>query len=443
MFIPSRFARTFAPAVVVRPFLMSVAGIAAVCSTLSAAQAQTVAFGNYYYTSASTINTDISGSNVVIGKTPVSGTPATDTNIATSYTVDIATGAIISGFSGNYRNGVSTYSTGQLTVTDGSISGLSAFDTSLMTINGGGITGFLAGFDNAGITIAGGTHTADVKANNNSNVTLSGGAVTGDINAFDDAIVTLNGGTLNGDVASDNASALNISAGSVSGSVSGFGSSIVTITGGAISNGVYAYDSAQANVTGGTITGGITADSGSKVTVDGASVTGDATATGNGKVTLKSGTITGNASASNSGVVTITGGALTGNVTGSGSGQVYITGGTFGSPLLALNDAVFSFQGSNLTLSAPVRTDTDALGAFTVYNVSGNLLDNSLFSIEFYDYQDGGFDVGGPVGSVPIQFNAVPGPPSDVPEPGAIAFGFLASATIVGLVVRKRQMDSE
>ena len=196
------------------------------------AHAQTVEGSIYYYTDAATINTDISGNDVVLGKTP-GGTFADakgDTNILTPYTVTVEAPANITGNSNNYNDGYYGFQT---------------YNNTTLNINGGNI-GFTAwGFDTSTININGGkVHDA----------TSSGGTVN------------IKGGTTDVSYSNGSKGVVNISGGTV-GTATGFfslrGSGTFNVTGGTISGGQYSYlGSGILNVFGGTVTSTISGGDG-------------------------------------------------------------------------------------------------------------------------------------------------------------------------------------
>lgn len=122
-----------------------------------------------------------------------------------------------------------------LTVSDGNVYYLNAYNTSSVDIAGGSVYS-VKPYDTSSVDIAGGSVTG-VMAYNSSNVDISGGTLGG-LNAYDSSIVTVTGGSVSVLSACDT-SAVGISGGSVS-SLRPYDTSSVDISGGSVSS-LWAY----------------------------------------------------------------------------------------------------------------------------------------------------------------------------------------------------------
>jgi hypothetical protein len=209
------------------------------------AKAQTPpTFNQLYYTEAVTIDSDIRGYNVIIGKTPVDGSAEHDDTIPTLYIVDIREGAQITDddwhpYARGYRYGLFTYGLSQLNISGGNVATtVYANDNSLVNISGGSVnTAILEG--NSTANISGGKVTNGVQVYNHGTLNISGGFVSSLWMSNDEywypnggATVNMNGGAVD---------YTNIDA-----------DSVMNVTGGSLKNALVSSDGTL-NISGGSV----------------------------------------------------------------------------------------------------------------------------------------------------------------------------------------------
>ena len=254
---------------------------------IPAARAQTL-----FYDADATINTDISGNDVVIGSVNVN-----------PFTVIIADPAIVT-YNYDFGDGLigaAAYNQSVVNVTGGQVYSLQLFGQSSVNISGGQVS-YVSAFDNSAASFSGGT-VFQLVAANNSAVSINGGTVysasfsdtatlgvsSGSVGylSFSGSNATVSGGAVDAAFA-DNGSVLNISGGSL-GSVYGTAGSILNISGGTGNSAVVDGSGSILNFTGGTY-GGIGAGTGASAYVSGGNIANYMIANGPG-ATLQ---ITGN-----------------------------------------------------------------------------------------------------------------------------------------------------
>jgi hypothetical protein len=191
-----------------------------------------------FFDSDATINTDISGNDVVVGS--VNPNP---------FTVTVADGAKItnnSSVDGHF--GLETYRRSTLDVLGGDIEGdISAFDSSTVNL-AGGTAGIVTAFGTSRVNLNGGT-AITLDSNDDSLVNVKAGSVFG-LSGLGNGTFHVTGGTVSGDIFLDGNSLLRVDGGTLLGVTTAANTSVVGIFGGAVEH-VDAFDSSAAFILGG------------------------------------------------------------------------------------------------------------------------------------------------------------------------------------------------
>jgi hypothetical protein len=343
----------------------------------------------YYYTSTATINTDIRGKDVVIGRMPggAFADAGGDTNIADPYTVTIASGAQVSrnDFFNDGYSGVELFNTTTLNVTGGTIESVRSFNASAVNINGGTVGGL--GVYDATITISSGVANY-VRSYGTGTINVTGGAIGNGIVA--------NGPT-------------NISGGNID-YINGWTDSVVNITNGAIGY-LTTLDTSVINISGGVLT--------------------EVGGGGSSLINITNGNVV-HVSSGGTSTVNVYDGIIT-HVIAYQNGAINIYGGTIGNnTLYARNNGLINLFGTGFSLSDALGMGSDSNGQYTYYNLTGVLQNGDVLNNTFRDYA-GGFDVGGP--NSPIVFNAAS---AAAPEPGTLTLLGLGGMALIGAARRRR-----
>lgn len=181
---------------------------ATVVATAPAIAAPPVIEGNiYYFTTAETISANISGNDIIIGRTP-GGTfanAAGDTNITTPYTVTVDAGTqVTQNVPNDGYNGLMIFGAANVNIIGGNVVSANTFTGSTLNVSGG-----------TSVLLANNGGTLDVSGGNTDTVSARGGItrITGgtqaEINASD-AAVDIYGGTV-----TDTTSGISLSIGGV------------------------------------------------------------------------------------------------------------------------------------------------------------------------------------------------------------------------------------
>ena len=235
-----------------RRFSAGAAVALAAALTLSArpASAQFAQSGSaYYVTGDYTLNADVSGYDVLVGKDTGGNT------LAGTVTLSVADPAVVTQSANDTAAGGATYSgtnvfgANALMVGGGSVGAASGYDTSAVTINGGSVT-FVTANNNATVAIAGGS-VNNAFGNDFGATTISGGTV-GTASFNNNSVLTIAGGAVTTAVGNDSAT-LNIMDGTVS-EADALNASTLNVSGGTITD-LFAFDTAAVNLSGGSVGG--------------------------------------------------------------------------------------------------------------------------------------------------------------------------------------------
>ena len=348
----------------------------------ASAQNPTIQDNIYYYTDTATINTDISGNDVVIGRSPAGavGAPG-DVNLgttdATKFTVTMATGAKTT-YNGNDLNdgykSLNIYNFNTLNVVDGDILEAVGHDDSIINVSGG--TSGTAG--GAGIVAAG-----------NSTANISGGTTKGAGRNTSKVFIT--GGTVPRLEMYDNATA--------------------TISDTVNVDTIIAFDASTTNVTGGTVK--------------------EADIIGQTTLNVSGGSIT-TAFISNDSSFVMTGGTVT-DLNGYRNSVLNLYGGTITNPIHLQDLSFLTIYGHDLTFSL-TGAYSDAGRDGLIYSVNGflgNDLNASTFTI--YDQNTGTPSSGSSLNAA-RQFALVN---SNAPEPASLAFLLPAIGSLLSCRLKK------
>ena len=345
----------------------------------------------YFVTGDTTIDGDISGNEVFVGKDNASSfatlSPTPPITVSVMGAADGAGGANITYFenaypAGNpkpvYYYGLNVFGANNVIVSGGHVDELYGYDASRTTINGGSVNQVYTS-GTSEIALSGGA-ALGVYGGGSGTINISGGTVFDAVLNFDSSTTNISGGTVN-DTESRSASVVNISGGDVSAA--------------------FSEDASAIHISGGSVTEADSFDR-SRVTIDGGNVT--------------------RLFAFDSSAFTIGGGVV-------GSEGIYL----FDNSLLRLT-------GANLALSSAMETGADLYGDFTRYRLSGSLADGSPLDATLFDYDDDGYDIaGGGPNNTPLYFNGTPIFTSIVtaaPEPGTLALFALTLPLGIRLIRR-------
>lgn len=384
------------------------------CASPSFAVGPVIEEDVYYYTDTATINNDISGNDVIIGRNP-GGTIANalgDSAVVTPYTVTIAAGANVTynpdELDGYF--GLQLYNNTALNMTGGSVYLVRGTSTTVLNISGGTVA--YAFLQSGTLNISGSASVSKVDCFLNDTVNISGGSVNS-IHDSGNSSLSITGGSV-ANVIGFFGTTLDISGGSVQ-FASGYGSSAFNVSSGNVTS-ITAYDSSTLSLTGGSIYAAVSRnDSTLDISTD-ASV--------NFIVGF------------NNSILNLGGGSMT-NILGHGSSFLNLTGGAIGSGGISLlEDSVLRISGVGLSFVF-ASMGSDAYGSFTAYTLFGTLQDGqSIDGVILRDYV-GGFAVENPgAGTGNLRFISA----AVVPEPGTLAL-LLAPVIICGSIAGLRRRE--
>lgn len=231
-------------------------GLVAALLTFAAAlpaHAQFTQSGNAYYTTADhTLNTNISGNDVFVGKDP--GTFAT---LPGTVTLTVETGANVTGFGfgsvysdGNYYYSLTVLGNHRANITGGNVSEVYGYNTSTTNISGGTV-GFATGLGASTINITGGSVGTAISMES-STVNISVGSFNSG-SAYNASTMNISGGSFDS-IENRDVSTINFSGGNAAFSF-GYETSTTNISGGNITK-AYGAANSTTNISGSTLTDG-------------------------------------------------------------------------------------------------------------------------------------------------------------------------------------------
>lgn len=290
----------------------------------------------------------------------------------------------------------------QFTIQGGSITGFLAGDAGndFISVSGGSIGLFVSGGTGADqITISGGAvigeagvsvegepvTTGVLGEDGDDQITVSSGSVEGDVSggAGNDA-VTVGGGTVSSNVLGDDGDdQVSVSSGGIGGDVrGGMGNDVVAVGDGSVAANVSGDDgNDQVTVSDGTVGGNVGGGAGNDaVTIDGGTVSSDVLGDdGDDQVTVSSGNVGGNVSGgAGSDTLTVGGGMVAASVTGDdGDDLLAVSGGTIGGNLTG-GAGVDSVTVSGGSISGNVEGETITLTGGTIGGDISGITGNTL-----------------------------------------------------------------
>ena len=372
-----------------------------------------------YYTSAATINSDLGGKDVVIGKTPggAFGDAAGDTDLGTTddtkYAISVVTGALLNGSGEGGYGPVNIFNRNALFISGGSIDAVVPF--------------ILQSFDDSNIYISGGTVSRYILTSDNSKAYVSGGTIEG-ILVHDGSYLEFGDGAI--------------------GRYGGGGAiqieenGALQMNGGTAENGITVLDRGTANIMGGIIKHGFGVGGNSANYVGDTSVianfggvaTADFAAAGHSSILNVTGGEIGILSASFDSVVNLTGGFVQSLICFNDS-VVNISGGIISAnTIYQQNDtATTNFFGRALSFSNAIAGTDPFYGAAGVfYDTAWIRPDGVLVNTRYFDF---GGDVSNPIPQgVTFTFQGS----AAAPEPGSLAL-FALALPLVGVVAARRR----
>lgn len=373
----------------------------------------------YLVTGDATIDTNLSGNEVFVGKDNYA-------NFATlpgTITLTVNDPAVINGF--NYRpfaDGINYFGLNVVgahiaNINGGVVGDAYGFNTGTINVNGG-IVGGLHGYGNSALNVTNGM-VGFVEGTANSTTLISGGMVLSNLTTLMDATATITGGSVLQVLA--NGGLITVSGGTVS-TATATGSGQLTFTGsgltvnslgestfftgadnligtsytltGTLTSGdlislpVFGGDTATGDLTQRTFNGAIfapdlylTTDTTVNSVVNRVVIGRDATQTINTSptVTLDSGANTGFVNAFNSSSVVVNGATVNGGLTLSDNSSADIGAGTVDS-VSAFNNSAVNITGGNVTTVLAMDSSTVNIGGGTVMNAS-SFLGNSVINV--------------------------------------------------------------
>lgn len=282
------------------------------------------------------------------------------------------------------RNSAGTINTSpSVSLETGLFTGIvTAYNNSVVTMNGGEVVGSIHANDSSNVTIGGGTVNI-ANANNSSTVNVTGGEIKDTVFGYGNGTVNITGGKTGIAWGFDN-STINVQGGQVHDATSSGG--VVNISGGAVDVSFANGSTAVVNISGGSVgqAAGFASlrNSGGTFNVSGGTVgSGSYAYYGNGTLNVSGGTLTKNVS-SFGGSIGISGGSLAGIF--AQDTAVTVSGGNMGNiGLSGFSELNLAGNGFN-TLQGSAHWGFDAnygtLGWVRDYTINGALGDGTAFS---------------------------------------------------------------
>lgn len=389
----------------------------------------------YYVTGDHTLSEDVSGFEIMVGKTSFT---QFDTITDPIITLNIGDGAVTTYSDGLYPDdfidyyGVNVFG-GHFANVSGTatLTHLASFDNSTVSISGGTISDYLESYDSSKINISGGTIDALVAASNNSTISITGGEINDDVLVGDNATVNISGGTTNYYVVGGDTSTINVSGDANSAALWGYYDSIINVSGNATVGELIAYDDSVVNISESATLDFVGGVANSTVNISGGIINFEVVGAQNGTINIFGGIIT-TASGYDNTVFNITGGFIT-DVFADGNSMFNLSGGWISaSTIYQLTDtATINLYGTEIVYSNPIAMNFEASpGEFysgVYYDVAWTQGNGTVINTRYFD-ANGDTGAATPQG---IIFTVVP-------EPGTFAL-ILPVLGVLGLVVARRK----